>query len=143
MLKAFIGSRRLEIIPIFENHHFFIMDKRKQVISKPTIGTYINTLTYFGFKYLFSREPGKELLIDFLNELFKGKKVITGLTYNKNERQGPRSKSRTMVLDLTRTGQDGKQFIIEIQRIKQKFIKDRSVYYSSGLIHDQAPQGGS
>ena len=48
-----------------------------------------------------------------------------------------------MVFDLTCTGQDGELFIIEIQRIKQKFFKDRAVYYTSGLIHDQTPQGGS
>ncbi len=82
-------------------------------------------------------------MVDFLNELFKGRKVITDLTYNKNERLGPRSNSRTMVFDLTCTGQDGELFIIEIQRIKQKFFKDRAVYYTSGLIHDQTPQGGS
>ena len=118
------------------------MDIQKQQLSKPTIGTYIDPLTDFGFKFLFGREPSKELLVDFLNELFKGRKVLTDLTYNKNERLGPRSNSRTMVFDLTCTGQDGELFIIEIQRIKQKFFKDRAVYYSSGLIHDQAPQGG-
>ena len=119
------------------------MGKQKQQPLKPTIGTFIDPLTDFGFKFLFGREPSKDLLIDFLNELFKGRKVITDLMYNKSERQGPGSHSRTMVFDLACTGQDGEQFIIEIQRIKQKFFKDRAVYYSSGLIHDQAPHGGS
>ena len=35
------------------------------------IGRYIDPLSDFGFKLLFGSEPNKELLISFLNELFK------------------------------------------------------------------------
>jgi predicted transposase/invertase (TIGR01784 family) len=48
-----------------------------------------------------------------------------------------------MIFDLTCTGNDCEQFIIEVQRIRQDNFKDRAVYYSSRLIHDQAPQGGN
>jgi hypothetical protein len=44
--------------------------------------------------------------------------------------------------DLNCTGQDGELFIIEIQRIRQQYFKDRAVYYCSRLIHDQAAKGG-
>ncbi len=117
------------------------MGKKDQQMPIPEIGTYIDPLTDFGFKHLFGREPSKELLINFLNELFKGRELITELSYTKNERSGLRRKSRTMVFDLTCIGKDGEQFIIEVQRIRQKFFKDRAVYYSTGLIQDQAPQG--
>lgn len=46
-----------------------------------------------------------------------------------------------MIFDLTCTGQDGEIFIIEVQRIRQQYFKDRAVYYLSRLIHDQAPKG--
>lgn len=118
------------------------MSKQNPLPPKPKIGTFIDPLTDFGFKFLLGSEPTKELLIDFLNELFKGKKVITNLTYNKNERSGPVPESRKMIFDLTCTGQDGELFIIEVQRIRQQFFKDRAVYYCSRLIHDQAPKGG-
>ena len=119
------------------------MGKQNRQLPKPKMGKFIDPLTDFGFKHLFGSEPSKELLIDFLNEIFKGRKVITNLTYNKNERPGPISKSRKMIFDLTCTGQDGEQFIIEVQRIHQQYFKDRAVYYSSRLIHDQAPKGGN
>src|SRR5690606_37874845 len=109
--------------------------------SRPPIGTFIDPLTDFGFKHLFVREPCKEILIDFLNELFKGRKIITDLSYNKNERTGFGPSSRRMIFDLTCTGPEGEQFIIEVQRIKQTFFKDRAVYYSSRLISEQAPKG--
>jgi len=37
-----------------------------------TIGRFIDPLTDFGFKKIFGSEPNKDLLIAFLNELFKG-----------------------------------------------------------------------
>jgi len=117
------------------------MRRQNPHLPKPKIGTFIDPLTDFGFKFLFGSEPSKELLIDFLNELFKGKKVITDLTYNKNEHSGPIAESRKMIFDLTCTAQDGEQFIIEMQRIRQQHFKDRSVYCCSRLIHDQAPKG--
>ena len=114
---------------------------KPKLTTRPTIGKFIDPLTDFGFKYLFGREPCKDLLIDFLNELFRGRKIISDLTYNKNEYSGTGSKSRKMIFDLTCTGNDGEQFIIEVQRIHQRYFKDRAIYYSSRLIHDQAPQG--
>ena len=37
--------------------------------SRPIIGTFIDPLTDYGFKYLFGREPNKDLLIDFLTHI--------------------------------------------------------------------------
>jgi len=118
-----------------------IMSKQNLLPPKPKTGTFIDPLTDFGFKFLLGSEPSKELLIDFLNELLKGKKVITDINYNKNEHSGPVSESRKMIFDLPCTGQDGELFIIEVQRIRQQYFKDRAVYYCSRLIHDQAPKG--
>src|SRR6185312_16123890 len=118
------------------------MRKQSHLPPKPKIGTFIDPLTDFGFKFLLGSEPTKELLIDFLNELFKGRKVITDLAYNKNEHSGPIPESRKKIFDLTCTGQDDEQFIIEVQRIRQQYFKDRAVYYCSRMIHDQAPKGG-
>lgn len=116
---------------------------RKITAHKPKIemGDYIDPLSDFGFKRLFGSEPVKELLIDFLNELFQGRKVVKDLTYDDNEKQGPLAGSRKAIFDLTCTGAEGEQFIIEVQRIRQGYFKDRAIYYSSRLIHDQVPQG--
>lgn len=119
------------------------MKRKAQLPDKFKIGTYIDPLTDFGFKHLFGSEPNKELLIAFLNNVFDGRKVIVDLRFNKNERAGPVSKSRRMIFDLNCTGKNGEQFIIEVQRIRQPNFKDRALFYSSRLIHDQAPQGGN
>jgi len=49
---------------------------------------YINLFTDFGFKKIFGTEVNKDLLIDFLNEILKGKEEIKTLTYLKNEHLG-------------------------------------------------------
>ncbi len=46
---------------------------------------YIDPLADVAFKKIFGSEPNKDLLISFLNELFRGRKRITDLVYNKNE----------------------------------------------------------
>ena len=119
------------------------MATKAQQQAKMKIGKYIDPLSDMGFKRLFGSKPNKQILIHFLNALFKGRKEITDLTYNKNEQLGPRSRSRKTIYDLTCTGSDGEQFIIEVQRMRQQFFKDRAVYYTSRLINDQAPRGGS
>ena len=65
------------------------------------------------------------------------------MTYNKTEHQGPQSRFRKSIFDLTCTNQDGDIFIIEIQRLYQAFFKDRAIYYTSTLIHEQGPKGNA
>jgi predicted transposase/invertase (TIGR01784 family) len=78
------------------------------------------------------------LLIDFLNELLRGKKSITDLTYSKNEHLGKTNATRKAVFDLYCEGTNGEKFIIELQKVKQQYFKDRSLYYSTFPIQDQA-----
>ncbi len=110
-------------------------------MDKPIIGRFIDPLTDFGFKRLFGSEPDKDLLIEFLNELLKGKKQIADLSYNKNEQSGYVKDSRKAVYDLFCTGQNGEQFIIEVQKVRQEYFRDRCVFYTSALIHEQGPKG--
>ncbi len=109
--------------------------------TKPTIRTYIDPLTDFAFKKLFGSEPNKDLLIDFLNGVFRGRKHIVDLVYNKNEHPGETVNEGGAIFDLTCTGNDGEQFIIEVQRGKQGNFKQRAIFYTSRLITEQAPKG--
>ncbi len=102
---------------------------------------YINPLTDFGFKKLFGSEYNKELLVDFLNQLLPEKHQIEELTYAKNEMLGRSIENRSAIFDLYCTSQNGDKFIVEIQKAKQNFFKDRSVYYASFPIQEQARKG--
>ncbi len=102
---------------------------------------FINLFTDFGFKKIFGEEPNKDLLIHFLNELLMGKEKIKDLTYLKNERFGKHKAERKAVFDLFCENAEGEKFIVEVQRVKQEFFKDRSIYYSAFAIQEQAQRG--
>lgn len=102
---------------------------------------YINPLTDFGFKKLFGVEPNKELLIDFLNQLLPPVHQIKSLTYTKNEHLGDSVQDRKAIFDLYCESASGEKFIVEVQKAKQNFFKDRSVYYSTFPIQEQAKKG--
>jgi len=103
---------------------------------------YINPFTDYGFKRLFGEEPNKDLLLDFLNELLKKEQgKITELKYLKNENLATTELNRKAVFDLYCTNEKGEKFIVELQKTKQKFFKDRTVYYSTFPIREQAVVG--
>jgi predicted transposase/invertase (TIGR01784 family) len=110
--------------------------------NKPPVpGKYIDPLVDFAFKKIFGSEPNKDLLIAFLNEVFRGRKHIIDLVYNKNEHPGDIKNEGAAIFDLLCTGSTGDQFIIEVQRGRQGNFKERALFYTSRLISDQAPKG--
>ena len=102
---------------------------------------YINPFTDFGFKKLFGTEFNKELLIDFLNQVLEGKEQIRDLTYLNSENQGKTETDRKAVFDVYCENEKGERFIIEIQNVRQEFFKDRSVFYATFPIQEQAIKG--
>ncbi len=102
---------------------------------------YLDPFTDFGFKKLFGEEVNKDLLIDFLNSLLAGEQQIKNLTYLKNEHLGSSDNERKGIFDLYCENEKNEKFIVEIQKAKQDFFKDRSVYYSTFPIQEQAKQG--
>ena len=102
---------------------------------------YINPYTDFGFKKLFGTELNKDLLISFLNALFDGKQVITDVRYMNSEHLGMYSGERRAIFDVYCENEQGEKFIVEMQNVYQQFFKDRSVFYSTFPIREQALQG--
>ncbi len=102
---------------------------------------YIDPRTDFGFKYLFGTPMNKELLIGFLNALFHGTYIIKDLTYLNGEQLGIRKEDRRAIFDVYCETENGEKFIVEMQNVFQQFFKDRSVYYSTFPIREQAKRG--
>ena len=102
---------------------------------------YINPFTDFGFKKLFGEEPNKDLLIDFLNALLKLDCNIADITYLRNSRLGNTLEDRKAIFDIYCENELGEKFIVEMQKAKQNFFKDRSLYYSTFPIQEQAITG--
>ena len=117
----------------------FVRHLKKTTMDLPE--KYINPLTDFGFKKLFGEEVNKELLVDFLNELLPEPHKIKELTYLQNEHLPLSEQDRKAIFDLYCENEKGEKFIVEIQKAKQNYFKDRSVYYASFPIQQQAIKG--
>lgn len=94
---------------------------------------YINPKTDFAFKHFFGKELHKDLLIGFLNGIFKGRKHIVDLEYHNLNHQGVSPEDRKNIFDLYCTGDKGEKFIVEMQQTKRRFFKDRMIYYTSNF----------
>ena len=103
---------------------------------------YINPHTDFGFKRLFGSEFNKELLMSFLNAMFHGEQNVQDITYLNSEHLGERTDARRAIFDVYCTNDKGERFIVEMQNVYQEFFKDRTIYYSTFPIREQAQRGG-
>jgi predicted transposase/invertase (TIGR01784 family) len=102
---------------------------------------YINPYTDFGFKKLFGEEGNKDLLIDFLNQLLPAHHQIVDLNFRNPENLADLSAERKAIFDIHCKAVSGEQFIVEMQKAKVKYFKDRSLFYVTFPIRDQAQQG--
>ncbi|NEO95329.1 MAG: Rpn family recombination-promoting nuclease/putative transposase [Moorea sp. SIO3G5] len=107
----------------------------------PLPDKYIDLLTDFGFKRVFGTEPNKALLIDFLNTLLPRHHHLKDVTFKNPEFLGNTLVDRRAIFDIYCQSDTGERFIVEMQKAKQNLFKDRSVYYSTFPIQEQAQQG--
>ena len=95
---------------------------------------YINPFTDWGFKRLFGQEFSKDLLIDFLNDLFVDELCIKDVTF-KDKEQLPETKDlRGCVFDIYCETDTGEHFIVEMQNNYVPLFVNRTIYYASKAI---------
>jgi predicted transposase/invertase (TIGR01784 family) len=112
---------------------------------------YINPFTDFGFKKIFGdsrvdegngRSPAsKPLLIDFLNALLPQNNKIVDLNFKNTEQLGQTDADRKAIYDIYCENENGEKFIVELQKAKQNYFKERTIYYSTFPIREQAEKG--
>jgi predicted transposase/invertase (TIGR01784 family) len=102
---------------------------------------YLNPFTDFGFKKLFGEEASKPLLMDFLNALLPLKHPIISIQFRNAEQLGAGIDERKAIYDIYCQDSQGSYFIVEMQKAKQNFFKDRAVFYTTFPIREQAEKG--
>ncbi|MCH4830549.1 MULTISPECIES: Rpn family recombination-promoting nuclease/putative transposase [Flavobacterium] len=102
---------------------------------------YINPFTDFGFKKIFGEEASKNLLIDFLNALLPEYDQIKELSFKNTEQLGQSDLDRKAIYDIYCENEKGEKFIVELQKAKQNYFKERTIYYSTFPIREQAEKG--
>ncbi len=66
---------------------------------------------------------------------------IVDITYRNLEKLGLNILDRKAIFDIYCTDERGDNFIVELQRSKQKYFRDRSVYYTTFPIQEQSKKG--
>lgn len=102
---------------------------------------YVNPFTDFGFKKIFGEEASKPLLIDFLNALLPQTSKIVDLNFKNTEQLGQTDTDRKAIYDIYCENEKGEKFIVELQKAKQNYFKERTIYYSTFPIREQAEKG--
>jgi predicted transposase/invertase (TIGR01784 family) len=102
---------------------------------------YVNPFTDFGFKKIFGEEASKPLLTDFLNSLLPADSKIRDLSFKNTEHLGQTEIDRKSLFDIYCEAESGEKFIVELQKAKQNYFKERTVYYSTFPIREQAERG--
>jgi predicted transposase/invertase (TIGR01784 family) len=102
---------------------------------------YINPFTDFGFKKLFGTEANKDLLISFLNQMIWEQGTITNVTYLSSEQLGRSDFDKRAIFDIHCKTDKGETFIVEMQKAEQQYFKDRSIFYTTFPIQEQAQKG--
>lgn len=105
------------------------------------MGKFINPFTDIGFKHIFGQEVSKPLLLDFLNNLFKGEKVITDLTFLDKEQPADYRDDRSLIYDVFCKTDKGERIIVEMQNREQPNFFDRCLYYYSQAVARQGERG--
>ncbi len=101
---------------------------------------YIDIFTDYGFKKIFGEEANKNFLIDFLNSLLPDA-TIKKLTFKNTEQLPITPEERKAVYDIYCENELGEKFIVELQKAKQNYFMERTIYYSTFPISGQAIKG--
>jgi len=103
---------------------------------------YVDLLSDSGFKAVFGDEANKDIVIDFLNLVLEGERVVEDLAYLQGELSGRTVTSKGVRFDLMCKDVDGTAFVVEMQRTKNSDdFFERSVYYGSLAYSNQLKVG--
>lgn len=99
---------------------------------------YLDVFTDFGFKKVFASPENKTILISFLNSLLPANNQIKDLEFADKEKLGFNYDDRKVIFDLYCITNDNRRIIVELQNNNQQFYLDRTIYYSTFPIQEQA-----
>jgi len=71
------------------------------------------------------------LLIDFLNSLLPPQNQIKNLSFRNPEQLGAANTDRKAIYDIYCENSKGEKFIVELQKAKQNYFKERTIFYST------------
>lgn len=101
------------------------------------MGKFINPFTDIGFKIIFGQEFSKPRLLDFLNALLVGERIITDLRFLDKQMPAIYDGDRSPIYDILCETASGEKIIVEMQNREHPNFKERMLYSSlQGMTAD-------
>ena len=98
------------------------MDNNHSISNLPESGIlrrYVDILSEAGFKAVLCNKRNRDVLIDILNIALPPHKHVRSIAYSSTEIPGFTFANKSVRLDLRCTGDDGTEFIVELQCYRQ------------------------
>ena len=102
---------------------------------------YLDPATDFGFKKLFGEEANKDIIMSFITDVLELEAPLLDLNFLDKEQLPEAYEDRSGVFDLYCKDVEGNRFIVEMQKNRIAFVKDRMLYYATFPIAAQAKKG--
>ena len=119
-----------------EIFHSDIMEQPAIIVQR-----YVDILSDAGFKAVFGDHRNKDVLIDLINVLLPESRSVKDISYATTEIPGFSLSNKSVRLDLRCTGDEGSEFIVEMQCYRQENLFRRCVLYSS-LVYSSGSRKG-
>ena len=92
------------------------------------------------FKLVFGQESSKDVMVEFLNQVITDRNIVDLDFMDKEMRPSERGKKKS-IYDMFCWTDDGSRIVVEVQRRKQPFYVERSIYYSTFQVRNQVDAG--
>ena len=102
---------------------------------------YVDILSEAGFKAVFGEERNKDVLVDLLNIILPAGRTIREISYATTEIPGFTLANKSIRLDLRCKGDDGTNFIVEMQCYHQNNFFKRCVEYAAKVYDSGTDRG--
>lgn len=76
-----------------------------------------------------------------MNALLPQTQKIVDLNFKNTEQLGQTDADRKAIYDIYCENESGEKFIVELQKAKQNYFRERTIYYSTFPIREQAEKG--
>ena len=105
------------------------------------ISVFISPFSDFGFKRFFATKANCDLALDFVNAILEGERKIGYIEMTSAERSGSTRDVKRIIQDAIGESIEDRNVLMEMQKVRQTFIKARNIYYAAANIHQQLAPG--
>ncbi len=116
----------------------YYIDSKEELMS-----IFMDPTTDFGFKKLFGEEANKDIIISFISDILGLEAPLLDIQFLDKEQLPGNKEERIGIYDIYCQDVNGNRFIVEMQKSRLAYVKDRIIYYSTFPIASQAKKGGN